>query len=148
MYPRDRRQPDQIAGACCATLSARRRLRASAGLTAGLLLGCVAPGTFHLVDGADPGTRMHLAVENHYSAPVDVYLRMGSARIHLLQVPATSSASIAIPPALAGRSAVVIVWVHGEQQFVSTSEVLLAADTSLELTVSPANPPVYLVRRG
>jgi len=113
-----------------------------------LVVGCVAPGTFHLFDGADPGSHMHLAVENHHSAPVDVYLRLGSVRIHLLQVPATSSAAIAIPPALAGRSARVVVCVNGDQTFVSANEVLLVADTRLELTVSPANPPLYVVRRS
>jgi hypothetical protein len=101
-----------------------------------------------MVNGADQTMLMQLAVENHHTSPVDVYLRLGLVRIHLLQVPPSTSSAIAIPAELAGLSARVIVRVHGEQSFVSTHDVLLAADTRLELIISPTAPPLYVVRRS
>ena len=145
MYPRGRHQADRTGAA----IPASHLVRSSAGLALAALLGCVAPGTFHMMDGLDPdSSHMHLAVENRYTAPVDVYLRLGTVRIHLLQVPATTSAAMVIPSALAGHSVQVIVWVRGEQPFVSTHDVLLATDTRLELIVSPTDPPLYVVRRS
>lgn len=130
------------------SFSARRLVLPLAALALLALGGCAARRPFHMVSGVDQTSLMHLAVENRYTAPVDVYLRMGTVRIHLLQVPASTSAAIAIPPTLAGLSARVIVWVHGEQPFVSTHDVLLTAETRLELVVSPTGPPLYVVRRS
>lgn len=151
MHARRRHQPDRTMAAPWAPMPASLLLlRSIAGLAlaVSLGLGCFSPGTFQMVNGPAPGSLTHVAVNNRYEAPADVYLRMGSMRIHLLHVPATSSAAITIPPALAGLSAHVIVWVHGEQPLVSVHEVLLAADTRLELIVSPANQHLHVARRS
>lgn len=122
-------------------------VRVCVSLVAGLALGaCVnRPGERGTVPA--PEAAIQLSVDNRYTSPAKIYLRLGSLRIHLLTVAAGSRGETRIPEEFAGLKAKMTVWIPSESYTAATDDFVLAPGARLELSITPSSPPL-IVRRS
>jgi hypothetical protein len=98
-------------------------------------------------EGLPPPTApVTIAIHNTCDHAVSVFVRAGSLRLHVADVPAHKHVAAALPGGLHGMTARIQVWIGAHQQFLTSRPSILLPGASYELLVIGEPAPEAALR--